>query len=128
MPPRFPIVSSSSSEVRSAALLLIGAIVITGLYVGREVLLPLAFAILLSFVLTPALLFLRRLKVPRVLGVTIVVASAFALIFALGWLMSQQATQLAGIFRAISTSSPTRSLLCAKAPQPRRYSRRPPTR
>ena len=95
MPPRFPIVSSSSSEVRSATLLLSGAIVITGLYVGREVLLPLAFAILLSFVLTPALLFLRRLKVPRVLGVTIVVASAFALIFALGWLISQQATQLA---------------------------------
>ena len=95
MPPRFPIFSSSSSEVRSAALLLSGAIVIAGLYVGREVLLPLAFAILLSFVLTPALLFLRRLKVPRVLGVTIVVASAFALIFALGWLISQQATQLA---------------------------------
>ena len=95
MPPRLPIVSSSSSEVRSAALLLSGAIVIAGLYFGREVLLPLAFAILLSFVLTPALLFLRRLKVPRVLGVTIVVASAFALIFALGWLMSQQATQLA---------------------------------
>ena len=96
MPPRFPIVSSSSSEVRSAALLLSGAIVIAGLYFGREVLLPLAFAILLSFVLTPALLFLRRLKVPRVLGVTIVVASAFALIFALGWLISLQATQLAG--------------------------------
>jgi hypothetical protein len=50
-------------------------LVITGLYVGRDVLLPLAFAILLSFVLT------------------IVVASTFALIFALGWLMSQQATQ-----------------------------------
>lgn len=95
MPPRFPIFSSSSSEVRSAALLLSGAIVITGLYVGREVLLPLVFAILLSFVLTPALLFLRRLKVPRVLDVTIVVASALALIFALGWLVSQQATQLA---------------------------------
>ncbi len=63
MPPRFPIFSSSSSEVRSAALLLSGAIVITGLYVGREVLLPLTIAILLSFVLTPALLLLRRLKV-----------------------------------------------------------------
>src|SRR4030042_2979667 len=87
MPPRFPIVSTSSSEVRSAALLLIGTIVITGLYVGRGVLLPLAFAILLSFVLTPALLFLRLLTVPRVLGVTIVVARAFALIFPLGWLL-----------------------------------------
>ena len=95
MPPRSSIFSSPSSEVRSAALLLSGAIIITGLYVGREVLLPLVFAILLSFVLTPALLFLRRLKVPRVLGVTMVVASAFALIFALGWLISHQATQLA---------------------------------
>ena len=36
--------------------LLIAAIVISGLYVAREVLLPLAFAIVLSFVLTPALL------------------------------------------------------------------------
>jgi len=97
MSPRFPIFASSS-EARTATLqsLLIAAIVITGLYVAREVLLPLALAILLSFVLTPALLFLRRLKLPRVIGVAIVVAFAFAVIFALGWLMSQQATQLAG--------------------------------
>jgi hypothetical protein len=97
MSPRFPIFASSS-EARTATLqsLLIAAIVITGLYVAREVLLPLALAILLSFVLTPALLFLRRLKVPRVVGVAIVVAFAFALIFGLGWLMSHQATQLAG--------------------------------
>ena len=97
MSPRFP-VFASSSEARTATLqsLLIATIVITGLYVAREVLLPLALAILLSFVLTPALLFLRRVKVPRVVGVAIVVAFAFALIFGLGWLMSQQATQLAG--------------------------------
>ena len=96
MPPRFQIFASSS-EARTATLqgLLIAALVITGLYVAREVLLPLVLAILLSFVLTPALLFLRRLKVPRVIGVAIVVASAFAVIFALGWLMSQQATRLA---------------------------------
>ena len=97
MSPRFPIFASSS-DARTATLqsLLIAAIVITGLYVAREVLLPLALAILLSFVLTPALLLLRRVKVPRVVGVAIVVAFAFALIFGLGWLMSQQATQLAG--------------------------------
>ena len=97
MSPRFPIFASSS-DARTATLqsLLIAAIVITGLYVAREVLLPLALAILLSFVLTPALLLLRRMKVPRVVGVAIVVAFTFALIFGLGWLMSQQATQLAG--------------------------------
>jgi predicted PurR-regulated permease PerM len=97
MAPRFPIFSSSSTEARNAALqgLLIAAIVITGLYVGREVLVPLALAILLSFVLTPIFLMLRRLQVPRVVGVAIVVTFAFALIFSLGWLVAQQATQLA---------------------------------
>ena len=96
MSSRLPIFASSS-EARAATLqsLLIAAIVITGLYVAREVLLPLALAILLSFVLTPALLFLRRLKIPRVVGVAIVVAFAFALILSLGWTMSKQATQLA---------------------------------
>ena len=113
MSPRFPIFASSS-EARTATLqsLLIAAIVITGLYVAREVLLPLALAILLSFVLTPALLFLRRLKVPRVVGVAIVVVFAFALIFGLGWLMSQQATQLAGDLTALSARA-SRKNQCA---------------
>jgi predicted PurR-regulated permease PerM len=97
MPPRLPLFTASSSEARTAALqgLLIAAIVITGLYVGREVLLPLALAVLLSFVLTPMLLLLRRLKFPRVLSVLIVVSFFFGLIFAVGWLMTQQASQLA---------------------------------
>jgi predicted PurR-regulated permease PerM len=96
VPPGFPIFSSSSSEARTETLqgLLIAALVVSALYVGREVLLPLAVAMLLSFVLTPMLLLLRRFKVPRVLGVGIVVTVAFAVIFLLGWLLSQQAAQL----------------------------------
>ena len=129
MSPRFPIFASSS-EARTATLqsLLIAAIVITGLYVAREVLLPLALAIVLSFVLTPALLFLRRLKVPRVVGVAIVVAFAFALIFGLGWLMSQQATQLAGDLPAISTCLPKKSVRFANRLPDRQPLRRPPKR
>ena len=98
MPPRSPFpLLSTPSDSRTATLqgLLIGAIVIAGLYVAREVLLPLALAILLSFVLTPPLLLLRRIKVPRVLAVGIVVAIGFGFIFALGWLMSREATKLA---------------------------------
>ena len=90
MPRRSPFpLLSTPSDARTATLqgLLIGVIVIAALYVGREVLLPLALAILLSFVLTPPLLLLRRVKVPRVLAVGIVVATAFGIIFALGWLM-----------------------------------------
>ena len=97
MPPRVPFILSSSSDARTATLqgLLIGAIVIAGLYFGREVLLPLALAILLSFVLTPPLLLLRRIKLPRVVAVCIVVGAAFAIILALGWVISREVTQLA---------------------------------
>ena len=97
MPPRLPFILSSSSDARTATLqgLLIGAIVIAGLYFGREVLLPLALAILLSFVLTPPLLLLRRIKLPRVVAVSIVVGAAFAIILALGWVISREVTQLA---------------------------------
>ena len=97
MPTRLPFNLSSSSDARTAVLqgLLIGAIVIAGLYFGREVLLPLALAILLSFVLTPPLLLLRRIKLPRVVAVSIVVGASFAIILALGWVISREVTQLA---------------------------------
>ena len=98
MPPRSPFpMFGSGSDSRTALLqgLMIGAIVIGGLYIGREVLLPLALAILLSFVLTPLLLLLRKIKVPRVPAVIIVVTLAFAIIFGLGWMLSHQVAQLA---------------------------------
>jgi predicted PurR-regulated permease PerM len=98
MPPRSPLpLLQSTADSRAAILqgLLIAAIVIGALYFGREVLLPLAIAILLSFVLTPPLLLLRRIKVPRVLAVALVVVTAFAIIGGLGWLISREATKLA---------------------------------
>jgi len=98
MPPRSPFpMFGSGSDSRTALLqgLMIGAIVIGGLYIGREVLLPLALAILLSFVLTPLLLLLRKVKVPRVPAVIVVVTLAFAIIFGLGWMLSHQVAQLA---------------------------------
>ncbi|GFO81367.1 MAG: hypothetical protein A49_09940 [Methyloceanibacter sp.] len=87
----------SSADNRANVLqgLLIAAIVIGGLYFGQEILLPLAVAILLSFVLTPPLLLLQRIKVPRVLAVAVVVAVAFSILGGLGWLVSREATKLA---------------------------------
>jgi predicted PurR-regulated permease PerM len=99
MPPRsaFPLLATPS-DARTATLqgLLIAAIVIAAFHIGRDVLMPLVLAILLSFVLTRPLLMLRRIKVPRVLAVVIVVSTAFAIILALGWMMSREVTQLAG--------------------------------
>jgi predicted PurR-regulated permease PerM len=98
MPPRSSLpFFSSSSDARVATLqgLVIATIVICALYFGREILLPLALAILLSFVLTRPLIWLRRVKVPRLLAVGIVVGFAFAIIAGLGWLLSREAADLA---------------------------------
>jgi len=98
MPPRSLLpITQSTTDSRAATLqgLLIATIVIGALYFGREVLLPLAIAVLLSFVLTPPLLVLRRIKVPRVVAVAVVVIMAFGIIAGLGWLVSREATKLA---------------------------------
>jgi predicted PurR-regulated permease PerM len=66
-----------------------------GLYLAREVLVPLALATLLSFMLAPALLLLRRIHIGRVPAVFIVVAGAFAIIVAFGAAITTQLGSLA---------------------------------
>ena len=70
-------------------------LVIAVLYFGRDVFVPIAVAILLSFVLTPLVKLLRRVHVPRVPAVILVVGLAFAVIFAVGGVVGRQVIQLA---------------------------------
>lgn len=99
---RRPIISSSSRDGLvlpagpSFGALGVAALIITGLYVGREVFIPVALAILLSFVLAPLVRGLRKLRVPRSLAVVLVVLVAFAALSALAVLMATQVAQLAG--------------------------------
>ncbi len=71
------------------------ALIATFLYVAREVLIPIALAILLSFVLSPVVRLLERCHLPRSLSVVAVVLIAFGVIFALGSLLVSQVNQLA---------------------------------
>jgi len=66
------------------------------LYFGREIIIPIALAILLSFVLAPLVGLLQRIRIPRGFAVVSVVIIAFALLFAMGSLLATQLTQLAG--------------------------------
>ena len=86
----------SEKPGHSLATVVVAAAIVTALYFGREVLLPMALAVLLSFVLAPPVKLLQRLYVPRFAAVTIVVLFAFGVIFGLGTLMFAQVTQLAG--------------------------------
>jgi predicted PurR-regulated permease PerM len=74
------------------------AISVAALYFGREILVPLALAILLSFVLAPLVLLLRRVHVGRVPSVFIAVLLAIILMFGIGALIAGQVAQLADNF------------------------------
>lgn len=73
----------------------IGVFIIAALYFGREVFVPVALAILFSFVLAPLVKGLQKLRAPRALAVFVVVLIAFATLAALTMAMVGQATQLA---------------------------------
>jgi predicted PurR-regulated permease PerM len=74
---------------------LLAVVVVVALYFGREVLVPIALAVLMSFVLAPPVRRLQDWYVPRILAVILVVLVAFAAIFSLGGLMVSQVNQLA---------------------------------
>jgi predicted PurR-regulated permease PerM len=75
--------------------LAVAALIVTGLYFGREVLVPVALAVLFSFVLAPFVIRLQSLRVPRTLSVLIAVFVGFSVIFSLGGMMISQANRLA---------------------------------
>ena len=80
----------------AVATAILAVIIISMLYFGRDIFVPVALAILLSFVLAPLVGLLQRIHVPRALAVVSVVILAFSLIFAMGSLLATQLTQLAG--------------------------------
>jgi predicted PurR-regulated permease PerM len=79
---------------RSLAVLAVLALV-AALYVAKGVLLPLALAVLLAFLLAPGVRLLRGWGVPRVPAVLFVVILAFLIISGISGLIGQQVTQLA---------------------------------
>jgi predicted PurR-regulated permease PerM/methanogenic corrinoid protein MtbC1 len=66
------------------------ALITAALYFGREVLIPLALAILISFILTPSVQRLQKLRLKRAPAVLLVVILAFGGIAALAWMMGAQ--------------------------------------
>jgi len=85
------------TQPRGATLINMGvaALIIAGLYFGREIFVPVALAVLLSFVLAPFVSRLQSFRLPRVVAVLAVVILGFAIIFSLGGLMVTQASRLA---------------------------------
>lgn len=74
--------------------LVVFAACIGALYWAKEILLPFALAVLLSFLLTPVVDRLERLAIGRVLAVIVAVTFTFFALACLGWLLAGQVAEL----------------------------------
>jgi predicted PurR-regulated permease PerM len=66
------------------------------LYFARELLIPLAFAMLLAFLLSPIVKRLESWRIPRAPASALVLVAAFALLSIVGWLVLDNMLEIAG--------------------------------
>ena len=75
---------------------LVGTVMaMAALYFGRDIFLPLAIAVLLTFALAPVVSWLRKLRIPRPVAVVSVVVVAFTSIILFGAVVATQLGSLA---------------------------------
>jgi len=72
---------------------LFGAIAV--LYFAREILIPFAFALTLTFLLTPVVVLLQRLRAGRIVSVLAAVGASIALAGGIGWIIAAQLVDVA---------------------------------
>lgn len=97
MPPRPTRIAAAETPAPTmTSPLIVAALIVTGLYLGRDVLIPIAIAILLSFVLGPLVNFLRRWHFGRFLSVATAVLMTLSVVGALGTLIGVQLADIAG--------------------------------
>ena len=84
-----------SHDVPAAATVLTGVAIVAALYFARDVLIPIALAVLISFVLAPMANALRRIGAPRIPAVIAVAVLSFGAILGVGALGTTQISQLA---------------------------------
>ena len=71
------------------------AIVIAALYFGRAIFIPIALAVVLTFLLTPAVTWLERCRLGRIPSVFFVLTLSFVLIGIVSWRVSVQVMETA---------------------------------
>jgi len=91
--------ASSRRDVLSRLQPLLQVVILAfGLFclgIAQDVFIPIALAMLLTFVLSPIVERLQHWHVPRVAAVVVTVVFAFSVLGGLGWLLASQATTLA---------------------------------
>ena len=95
LPPAAHINPAATPGYQVLTGVVVGVVVVAALYFARDVLLPIAVAVLLSFVLSPLVSVLRRFRIPRAVAVLFSVAIALGIIAGIGTLVGTQLVQVA---------------------------------
>jgi predicted PurR-regulated permease PerM len=82
--------TSPAKDISRILTLVVAAVVITALYFARVMLVPLALAVLFTFVLAPLVSALERIRIPRFLAIFLVVGIAVFGIGVIGWTVGNQ--------------------------------------
>jgi len=86
--------AASAPELKTLAGVAVGTLVIAALYFGQEVLIPITLAVMLSFVLSPVVNLLQRLRLWRAPAVIFTVLAALGILGLFGTLIGSQAASL----------------------------------
>src|SRR5579863_3308086 len=82
-------------SMQGLVTLAVGVAVVAGLYFAREVLIPVTFAVLLSFLVSPLVNFLIRIRLGHIASVLVAALISLSVIILLGGVIATQLTNLA---------------------------------
>jgi predicted PurR-regulated permease PerM len=82
-------------DTRSLTTLAGAVVIVAGLYLGRDVLIPVTLAFLLSLVISPLIRLLRRARLGRVPSVILAVLIALGVMLSIGGIIGSQLAELA---------------------------------
>jgi predicted PurR-regulated permease PerM len=82
--------TSSAKDISRILTLVASVVVITALYFARVMLVPLALAVLFTFLLAPLVSVLERIRIPRFVAIFLVVGIAVSGIGVMGWTVGNQ--------------------------------------
>ena len=91
--------SSSSNASSKSSLLIATGVVIAALYFGRRIFIPVALALVLSFLLTPLVGWLQKIRLGRIPAVLVVLLLCFSLAAGIGWSVATQLLEITSHIR-----------------------------
>jgi predicted PurR-regulated permease PerM len=96
--------SNSSRTLSQLLAVVVTVVLITVLYLAKTVILPLALAMLLTFVLAPVVTWLERARLPRVVAIAAVMLAAGAVLGSAGWAVFTQLVQVTDALPTYTTN------------------------